>query len=350
MLCGGLFSKNQIKIKSHMKMKRKLFILAFLTIASLSMYAQNKGAVEFKLSLRDGSVISGTTQINNVELNTAYGKLSFPMKNVTSITFGIQADKANKEKYRKLLNELNNPAETDRKKAFTDITNSGIGAIPVFEELLTDSAYVPSTYAEFTGENALSELKSKYNITDSFTDDDVVTIDNLYKMGGTCSVKSVSLKTEFGTLEVPKDKIKNIDVFYQGDNLSDVNYVLPASKYISGNTSGGWLKTNIYVKAGQKINISATGEIVLASLSNAKYKPDGAVAATYDYDSDYSYASTYPTYGNLIFKIGEAGQMLKAGSNYKGSATASGYIYISIYETVYNAANTGSYNVKIRTY
>jgi hypothetical protein len=332
-----------------MKMKTKLFLLTLIMMSS-SVFAQNKGPVEFKLSLRDGSVISGTSQINSVELLTAYGKLVFPMKNVTSITFGIQPDKANKEKFRKMLNELNNPSETDRKKAYNDITTAGIGAIPVFEELLVDSAYVPSTYNEFTGENALSELKSKYNINDSFTDDDVITIDNLYKMGGICSVKSVSLKTEFGTLEVPKDKIKNIDVFYQGDSQNELSYILQASKHISGNTAGGWLKTNIYVKAGQRIIMTATGEIVLASLSNGKYKPDGAVAAAnYDYDSEYSYASTYPTYGNVIFKIGENGQMLKAGSNYKGSATTSGFIYISIYETVYNAANTGSYNVKVKT-
>ncbi len=331
-------------------MKTKLFMLTFLTMMSFSLFAQNKSAVEFKLSLRDGSVISGTSQINSVELNTSYGKLIFPMKNVSSITFGVQPDKANKEKYRKMLNELNNPTETNRKKAYSDICTSGIGAIPVIEELLSDSAYVPSTYDEFTGENALNELKSKYNVTDQFTDDDIITIDNIYKMGGICSIKSVSLKTEYGTLEVPKDKIKNIDVFYQGDSQNEVSYVLQASKHISGNTAGGWLKTNIYVKTGQRITITATGEIVLASLSNGKYKPDGAVAASnYDYDNEYNYTSTYPTYGNLIFKIGENGQMLKAGSNYKGSASASGFIYISIYETVYNAANTGSYNVKIRT-
>ena len=330
-------------------MKKQLLTLTLLAIFSISLFAQNKGAVEFKLSLRDGSVISGTTQISSVDLITDYGKLAFPMKNVSSITFGIQPDKANKEKYRKQLNELNNPSENDRKKAYVDLSNSVTGAIPVLEELLLDSAYVPSTYTEYSGENALNELKSKYNISEAYTMDDIVTIDNLYKMGGICSVKNVSLKTEYGTLEVPKDKIKTIDVFYQGDSQNEVNYVLLASKHISGNTSGGWLKTNIYVKAGQKLNITASGEITLASLSNAKYKPDGALSAsTYDYETDNSYASTYPTYGNLIFKIGETGQMIKSGSSYKGAMTSSGYIYLSIYETVYNAANTGSYTVKIK--
>jgi hypothetical protein len=333
-------------------MKKKLFALSLLAVLSVSLFAQNKGVVEFKLSLRDGSVISGTTSITSVDLITDYGKLVFPMKNLSSITFGIQPDKANKEKYRKQLNELNNPSENDRKKAFADISNSGISAIPVLEELLLDSAYVPSIFPEYIGENALSELKLKYNIVDAYTADDIITIDNLYKMGGICSVKNVSLKTEYGTLEIPKDKIKTIDVFYQSDSQNEVNYVLLASKHISGNTAGGYLKTGIYVKAGQKINITATGEITLASLSNAKYKPEGAVtSANYDYDGgDYSYASTYPTYGNVIFKVGENGQMIKAGSNYKGVMTISGYIYLSIYETVYNAANTGSYNVKIKTY
>jgi hypothetical protein len=39
--------------------------------------------------------------------------------------------------------------------------------------------------------------------------------------------------------------------------------------------------------------------------------------------------------------------MMKAGDNYSGKSNATGIIYISIFESVYNAANTGSYAVKV---
>lgn len=107
------------------------------------------------------------------------------------------------------------------------------------------------------------------------------------------------------------------------------------------------------LKQGQKFSITASGEVTFASLSGSKYKPDGSIAGTTtapiaDYEGDYGSGSTYPAYGNVVYKIGETStQVLKAGAKFNGVAATSGMLYISIYETVYNASNTGSYTVKI---
>ena len=58
-------------------------------------------------------------------------------------------------------------------------------------------------------------------------------------------------------------------------------------------------------------------------------------------------ASTYPSYGNLVYKIGDTGTTTKAGSKFSGVAETSGMLYLSIYETVYNASNSGYYSVKV---
>ena len=97
--------------------------------------------------------------------------------------------------------------------------------------------------------------------------------------------------------------------------------------------------------------MAATGEVTLASLSNAVYKPDGSTKASgaTDYTGgDYEGASTYATYGMLVYKIGENSyDNLKAGAKYTGTAKTNGMLYLSIYETVFNANNKGSYNVKV---
>ena len=83
----------------------------------------------------------------------------------------------------------------------------------------------------------------------------------------------------------------------------------------------------------------------MASLSNQKYHPGGSATETSDYASD---ATTYPTYGNVVYKIGEQSTTpLRAGGKFNGTSTTAGMLYLSIYETVFNAANTGSYNVKV---
>ncbi|MGZ4043214.1 MAG: hypothetical protein ACXVO9_08430, partial [Bacteroidia bacterium] len=122
-------------------------------------------------------------------------------------------------------------------------------------------------------------------------------------------------------------------------------------------TSGGWLKTGVTLKAGQRFTITANGEVTLASLSNSKYKPDGSSKAegAADYTKPYNsgeegeYSSGgYPTYGQVVYKIGESStETLKAGAKFSGTAKTSGVLMIAIYETVYNANNKGTYNVKV---
>lgn len=317
--------------------------------------------VEVRLALRDGNTMTGTTKISSVNLSTDYGRLEVPIKNVSSIKLGISADKATSEKVISLVKQLANASEEVRKNAYNELTGMSIRAVPALSEFIFSAKYEPGTYTDFTAEAALNELRSKHNLTDDVSAKDILTIDGEYTMGGSYDFKNIDLKTEYGTLSIPKEKIQHIDVMYTSASEGEMVFKLHASKHISSNINGGWLKTGITVKPGQQINISATGEVTFASLSGSKYKPDGTVsspASTYDYgyDGDYNYnttapatgvAYTYPTYGNVVYKIGETGAASRAGDKFSGNANAAGMLYLSIYETVYNPANTGSYTVKV---
>lgn len=333
----------------------KKTILPFLITmvwASLFSFSQ-KEATEFRLSLRDGSIMTGTASISNVSLITQWGKLDIPVKNISQIYFGISPDNSQKEKIKALVTDLNNLTEDIRKKAYETLVAMNINCIPVLEEIINSEGYIPPSNTDYTAELALSEMKATHNYDESSVGEDIIVTDNAYRIGGAYNAKSIALKTKYGSLDIPRDKITSIDVFYKGDDMAEASFTLMANKHISGNTSGGWLKTSLYVKSGQKLSITASGEITLASLSGYKYKPDGKSTGSgnveYNYEGDYAAATTtYPTYGNVVFRIGESGTMLKAGGSFKGTAPATGILYLSIYETVYNAANTGSYLVKVK--
>jgi len=323
-------------------MKKVIILFAFI-VAALSLHAQ-KEKIELKLTLRDGNVITGTSNsITTVALNTAYGKLDIPIKNVSSIEFGITPDESNKTKVINLVKQMGDAAEEKRQAAYDELVKMSINTIPVISDYIYGSEYQASEFTDYTPEAALSEMQSTYGVEDGFSDKDVVTIDYEYTMGGTFALKTIALKTEYGDLNVPKEKIKEAEISYYDESTGDKSFKLLANKHISGNEDGGWLNTGIKVKSGQKITINATGEITLESLSGNKYTPDGN--ATSDYESDYS--STYPTYGNVIYKIGDDGESIKAGSKYNGKAEESGTLFLSIYETVYNSSNTGAYTVKV---
>jgi hypothetical protein len=331
---------------------KKVFLLLVAVVYAVSVYAQNsKEKIEFKLTMRDGNIMSGVSGITSVSLVTDYGKLEIPVKNVTSIEFGIAPDAANKSKIENLLKQLSNSAEDQRKAAYDELEKLDIRAIPVISDFMLSGDYTPSDNTDYTPEILLSEMKAKYNVEEDYSDKDVVTIDYDYKMGGSYALKSINLKTEFGTLDIPKERIKNVEVTYENMDESLKAFKLMASKHISSNQNGGWLNTGISVKSGQKLTITATGEVSLASLSGNKYHPDGSTGTTpaTNYEDDYSTTtSTYPSYGNVVYKIGENGTMMKAGANFNGTVKQSGVVYISIYETVYNASNTGFYTVKVK--
>ena len=331
---------------------KKIIGVTVVSFFALCLTAQND--VELKLTLRDGNVVSGTSKMASISLSTAYGKLEIPIKNVTALDLGISSDKATNDKVANLIKQLSNSNEQMRKTAFDELVKMDIKAVPAISDFIYSAKYEPSTYTDYTADGALNELQSKYNVENTISDKDVVSIDYEYTMGGTYDFAKIDLKTEYGTLSIPKEKIKHIDVMYSGDSGSgDMTLKLLATKHISSNTAGGWLKTGIMLKQGQKFSINASGEVVFASLSGSKYKPDGSIvgsatAPINDYEGEYNTGTTYPAYGNVVYKIGEnSTQTLKAGAKFNGTASTTGMLFISIYETVYNASNTGSYTVKI---
>ncbi|KJS04635.1 MAG: hypothetical protein VR77_11010 [Flavobacteriales bacterium BRH_c54] len=325
-------------------MKKTLFILILLI--SSNLFAQSK--TEFTLTLKDGNIVTGTTKVSNVLLVTDYGKLDIPIKNVSSISLGIHPDNSLKNTIINLAKQLQSAVEEDRKKAYDQLVNLKIGAIPVIEEVLYSETEETPIHYDYSLTTALSELKAIHSVGNSYSTKDIITIDYEYSMGGKYDFSTVSLKTEYGDLTIPREKIEKIDILYIDASADSKTFKLMASTHISSNQNGGWLKTGIVVKPGQNISMTASGEVVLASLSNNAYKPDGSVknSSSDDFNTSSS-TSTSPAYGNVVFKIGDSGTVTKAGAKYNGKASAAGMLFISIYETVYNASNTGFYVVNV---
>lgn len=217
---------------------KKLIGMIALSFVVLNAQAQND--VELKLTLRDGNVVSGTSKIANVSLSTAYGKLEIPIKNVTSLDLGITSDKVTNDKVANLVKQLANSNEQMRKTSFEELVKMDVKAIPAISDFIYSAKYEPSTYTDYTADGALIELQSKYNVENTISDKDVISIDYEYSMGGLYEFAKIDLKTEYGTLSIPKEKIKHIDVMYSGDSGNgEMSFKLLATKHISSNTAGG---------------------------------------------------------------------------------------------------------------
>jgi len=326
-------------------MKNKLLVIIF-ALFFVNAFSQKKD-IEARITLRDGSIYNGSITIKSIDLQTDYGKLLIPINNVSTVDVGLAPNRTNKEKLENLAAQLSNENEETRKIAYDELLKIKPSEIYVLMDYLYSDKYVAPVDATFTLDQLISELNSTFNLSNNVGEKDIISIDGEYVMGGTFSFPSIEIKTEFGALSIPKEKISKVEITYvpSSGNETSKNINLPASKYISGNANGGWYRTGINVKKGQRILITATGEVTLASLSNGKYTPKGAAGTA---ETEYEGSSSYPTYGQLVYKVGEAGLVKTAGAKFNGTMPETGMLFISIYETVYNAANTGSYNVTIK--
>lgn len=319
----------------------KTICFAFLTYLSAMMLAQKNADVT--LYFHDGSVLYGNAKMKDITLNTSYGKLNIPLKDVSQILFGIEKDEsiaADINKYIQLL--ANTSDEKNIQSASESISKYGLKAIYYLKKFLETN-----TSCTNIGniENILEEILSANNITE-YNLTDIIVLNNGDKISGQVDFKSLEFNNNFLSTSIGVNKIKSMDIFYFDSKDGIFNFSIKASKYIMANTNGGWFNTGIKVKKGQTIEISARGEIVLASLDNKKYTPDGYVVGTAPPTTEET-NSEYFNYGTLIFKIGNNGKHLKAGSFAKYIADADGVIFLTIYETVYSEKNTGAYQVKL---
>jgi hypothetical protein len=341
---------------------KKILVLSFAIIFSTSIKSQTKA--ELSVVLQDGNTMTGTSELKDLTLQSAYGNINIPLKKARVISFGLKTDAATQSKIKNYLNDFKSSTETVRENAYEKLMEIGAPCIPIISEYLDANPNLVEP-VDYSSSKVFSELSSANATLENMTVNDIIDFDDNFKLGGNLNIQKIDLKTEFGMLNIPTTKIKSIEISVIETLNGEQNYRLNANKHISGNTPNGWLKTGIRVKVGQKLNITANGNVVLASLSNGKYTPDGikveeaaadAVDVAKDAATDAAYPATtevatydsYPTYGQVVYKIGEDGEALKAGKRFNGSANRAGMLYLAIYETVYNAANSGSYNVKVK--
>lgn len=318
-------------------MKLKALVIGLVFLLN-STFAQK--IADVTLYFYDGSILHGQAKMKDINLSTPYGKLNIPLKEVTQITFGLEKDESLASDINKNIQILANTSDEKNIEATAEnIKKYGLKAIYYLENFLDKNVATNSENVALV----LNEILSEYNISDYSFIDAIIT-NNGDRISGSVDFKTIEFFNGFVKTSFSVSNIKSMDILYFESTDGNYNFVLKASKHILANNNGGWFNTGVKVKKGQTIEISARGEIVLASLDNKKYTPDGNVSGAEPTDNN---DPTYFNYGTLIFKIGVNGRNLKAGSSTKYIADRDGVIYFTIYETVYSEKNTGAYQVKL---
>lgn len=309
--------------------------------------------VEVEAYLRNGSVIIGkNTTLKNVTVKTDYGTLVLPLSEVFSIEPGISYSTTIEKEVQKNIGLYLTGNESVKASARQRIMEIGMEAIPPLDKYLNknsdmDQKVMADLYQLL---NALRTAHAYFRDTYQ----SIVSYGFDSRVAGDISWDQIEITTKYGKMVIPVNDILEIHLSYvEEGNVANRNYILNAATHITSNNKGGWLNTGIRLTPGMTIKITANGQITLASLSNAVYTPLGSLNNSINWPGyEYEEAagneiSIAPQYGNIVYKIGEFGQLNSVPLNQPVSVSEAGILYLSIYETVYDPNNKGSYKVKI---
>ena len=321
----------------------KRLLCFFVLISNMFVYGQTE-EIQLSLHLKNDDILTGTSELRTIIYKTDFGTLTFPIDEINSIEIGLKDSRFDKGNLLNLLGKIESGAAKEKEQAFDEIIKMDEGAIPFIKAFLASSTgeATPSTN-DISVQTLYEVMLAKYKISRNYSLNDILTYKDEFRVEGSYEFSSLFLDTDYGRIKIERNDIARIDVKIVSQGMSNNNtFKLFANQHISGNKEEGWLNTGILVKKGDKLSINAKGQVILASLSGNTYTPDGGVNGTLGAESN------KPSYGQVVFKISQGGVESKAGDNLNSYATQTGILFIAIYESVYNSANSGYYTVKVK--
>lgn len=320
----------------------KNFLLFVFLGLSAQLFAQSE-VIQLSVHLKNDDILTGTSEMRTIYFQTDFGDLSFPVDEVNSIEVGLKDSRFDKGNLLSLLSKIDNGGSKEKESAFDEVIKMDEGAIPFIKAYLNSSKGLSSNDADISIQTLYEVMLAKYKVSRNYSLNDIITYKNEFRVEGLFDFTEITLDTDYGRIKIARNDIARIDVKIVSQGMNNKNtFKLFASQNISGNKEEGWLNTGILVKKGEKISINSSGQIILASLSGNTYSPDGGVNGSVGAES------SKPSYGQVVFKIGQSGVETKAGDNYTAYAAQTGIIYLAIYESVFNSANSGYYTTNVK--
>ncbi|MFT4970054.1 MAG: hypothetical protein ACI9O4_001806 [Chitinophagales bacterium] len=324
-------------------MKKILFCV--LIGLSAQLFAQTE-VVQLSVHLKNDDILTGTSELRTLNFKTDFGTLNFPIDEINSIEIGLKDSRFDKGNLLNLLDKVENGESNDKENAFDQVIQMDEGAIPFIKAYLSSSkGFTENNDNEndISVQTLYEVMLAKYKVTRNYSLNDIISYKNEFRVEGIYDFTEVALNTDYGRIKIARNDIARIDVKIVSEGMNNKNtFKLFANQNISGNKEEGWLNTGVLVKKGEKLSINSSGQIILASLSGNTYAADGGVNGSVGVEGN------KPTYGQVVFKVSQSGFENKAGDNYTAYAAQTGIVYIAIYESVFNSANSGYYTVNLK--
>lgn len=295
-----------------------------LLLLALSPFAQAQAkSTEAVAILRDGTKIRGTVVGEALLLQTDYGQLAVPTRELRRITFGAHFTKDERDLYEKHLKNLGSSNFGEREAATVWLKKQGWRCYPKVKPLAASEALEVAKRAE----GIVTELTRLHPGQVRDTDDDIVSAVKFVSRGVLVG-ESLKIRTELlGELDLPLSTLVSLSFLGEIKTME-----IEANK--------DWVDTGIVIEDGATVEAQAEGTLDNYATQPGQYMsgPDG-IGGTKGKNNAFQS-------GALLARIGEEDRSVLVGS--KRLLRGHGRLYLKINPNPWNSNSSGSYQVRLQ--
>lgn len=293
------------------------------TVEPASAEAQELGEREIRLTLWDGTVVTGDIDVNFFEIETQFGRLEVPVKNIINLRPGLDSFPELTEKLTLLVEQLGDRDFQTREKAHRELAALG----PSIRNEL--NRFDDGGSAE--RKKHLDKIKEE--IDESLADDEdwgegngqsveLVRGDTIqtrdFTIVGRILQPAFVVSSKYGDLKIALSDIKSGDRTWL-ETTQSINKTINVKGNSFFQTTP--VTTKIRVNKGDRIKIKASGNVQWASWGNISSGPDGITN-----QGNWLQFNC----GTLVARIGNGTEYESVGSKNEFVAKSSGVLYLGI--------------------
>jgi hypothetical protein len=278
------------------------------------------------LKLHDGSTIAGDLSMNEIKVKTEFGELTVPIARIKSFTPGLDSNQKAAEEIQAKLKDLESDDYQTREQARKDLAAMGPKISKQLAPYLNSEnvevkRHVTEIMKEFEqqAEEASEDDEADAHANKVWINQDTIETSD-FTVTGKISPPEFKITSKYGPLSISLGDIvlasRPVDV---RDSIRR-NVTVPGQNL----AQRGFKATGVRVQAGDRVTITATGNITMTPWgTNASSGPDGM--PNYGW-----YVQGSIPGGALVYRIGDKGQIHKAGTRVSFTAKTSGTLQLAI--------------------
>ncbi|MCI0458688.1 MAG: hypothetical protein L0Z62_17155 [Gemmataceae bacterium] len=292
---------------------------------------------EAEVRFANGSLVFMTIVQEQIEVQTPFGKLTVPPREIRSIEFGVHLPEGVEEKIQEALKQLNSHNYRHRDLAVRDLVSLGQHAYPALHRA------TQSTEAEVS-QRALAAIKNIERKVPTrnlrLKEEDLIRTSKFTIVGRVLTPAIKARSEYFGELTLKPYQLVSIRWL---ERAGETEVVVEASKH--GSAHNQWLDSGVSVDPQLDLRITASGVVDLWPQGPGQYmaSPVGMAGARPVVAGGGFAAGP----GVLVGRIGEDGSPFVIGERYTGRPSRPGRLYLHIGPSPWNNASTGAYRVRI---